>query len=372
MKIRRIILKNVRNFVDFDYTFEDGWTGKIPEALLLIGPNGSGKTTLLEVISGLWQILPAFLSTHYVRRVELPSSNLMLYGTLVAIEIVGLREKSLWLFSTHGGPGTLGDREFIEETSQAYRIGYHYPYDHNDDRMVRILGWVEPGLGFRDYYENASNSDVPEYFPKWVQEWNQVLTENLFGKRKDLPNVVYLESEMRHLLSIDEKLSVQPEPDEFRWLARYEPTTSRKGSLHNYLYNLKVVDETTFQQIVDETNEFLLGKSLNGFDRRTGDLMVKLENGHEHSINDLSSGEKQVLLMLATITRWLRPGGIVLIDEPDLHLHPTLTTAFVSHLRRMIKKKGGQLIIASHATELWQDFTESHRVELGRLGEMAA
>jgi len=75
--------------------------------------------------------------------------------------------------------------------------------------------------------------------------------------------------------------------------------------------------------------------------------------------------------MLATITRWLRPGGIVLIDEPDLHLHSSLTTAFVAHLRRMVATKNGQLIIASHAPELLQDFTTSHRVELGSLSEVA-
>ena len=68
--------------------------------------------------------------------------------------------------------------------------------------------------------------------------------------------------------------------------------------------------------------------------------------------------------MLATITRWLRPGGIVLVDEPDLHLHVSLATAFVSHLRRMVAEKGGQLIIASHMPELWELFTDSHTVRL--------
>ena len=42
MKIRRIILKGVRNFTDFDHCFEDTWNGEVPDSLLLIGPNGSG------------------------------------------------------------------------------------------------------------------------------------------------------------------------------------------------------------------------------------------------------------------------------------------------------------------------------------------
>jgi len=124
-----------------------------------------------------------------------------------------------------------------------------------------------------------------------------------------------------------------------------------------------VVDEATFQAIIDQVNAFLIGKRLTGFNRR-GELMVRVDGGGSHSIDDFSSGEKQVLLMIATITRWLRPGGVVLIDEPDLHLHPSLTTAFVGHLRRMIADKQGQLLIASHAPELWQDFTPSISVNL--------
>jgi ABC-type multidrug transport system ATPase subunit len=58
MKIRRVILEDVNNFVQrFDYSFEDEWTGQVPESLLLIGPNGSGKTTLLNVIAGLLDLL---------------------------------------------------------------------------------------------------------------------------------------------------------------------------------------------------------------------------------------------------------------------------------------------------------------------------
>jgi len=221
--------------------------------------------------------------------------------------------------------------------------------------------YAEPGATATDETEQVSSG--------WQQRWAQRLTENILGKRADLPNVVYLESETRVLLPLEEKFSVQPEAEEFHWLARYEPTTSRKGSLHNYLYNLKVVDEATFQAIVDQANAFLIGKRLAGFNRR-GELMVEVDGGGLHYIDDFSSGEKQVLLMIATITRWLRPGGIVLIDEPDLHLHPSLTTAFVGHLRRMIADKHGQLLIASHAPELWQDFTPSHRVELGPLNEV--
>jgi predicted ATPase len=355
MKIRRIVLKNVRNFVDFDYTFEDSWTGEIPDALLLIGPNGSGKTTILEVIAELWQLV-----AEYFQDSELHLPNPLSYNSLAAIEIIGFEREPLWVSFT-GLSEQLPD--FISTEIDAHRVAIWSRQDIPEGTTSLSSDYAEPGNPYFTYRWG-------EQMSHWKQKWSQLLTQNILGKVSDLPNLVYLPSEIRQLLPVKEKFTVQPESEDYHWLARYEPVLSRKGSLHNYLYNLKVVDETAFQQIVEQANDFMPDKQLNGFDRRTGDLLVKLKNGLEHSINNLSSGEKQVLLMLATITRWLRPGGIVLIDEPDLHLHPTLTTAFVAHLRRMIKEKGGQLIIASHVTELWQDFTESHRVELGRLGEM--
>jgi ABC-type glutathione transport system ATPase component len=45
----------------------------------------------------------------------------------------------------------------------------------------------------------------------------------------------------------------------------------------------------------------------------------------------------------------------------------SLMNAFVSHLRRLVEEKGGQLILASHAPELWKEFTDSQTIQLGTL-----
>ncbi len=360
MQIKRVILRNVRNFVEFDRIFEDPWNERIPDSLLLIGPNGSGKTTLLDVIAYLWQLLECYLRMGEgitVGEVLSPSRILGASG-LAGVEIVGLEDGPVWVFT--------GDEEACHELA-AEQVNSHRievfmdPIDFLSRPRTLSYLYAEPGATAPDGTERTSSD--------WQQRWAQRLTENILGKRADLPNVVYLESETRVLLPLEEKFSVQPEAEEFHWLARYEPTASRKGSLHNYLYNLKVIDTATFEAIIEQANAFLIGKKLTGFNRR-GELMVEVDGGGSHSIDDFSSGEKQVLLMIATITRWLRPGGIVLIDEPDLHLHPSLTTAFVGHLRRMVADKHGQLLIASHAPELWRDFTPSHRVELGPLNEV--
>jgi predicted ATPase len=357
MQIRHVLFKNVRNFESFDQSFADSWSGRIADSLLLIGPNGSGKTTLLNVIADLWRVWEMCL----LREDESPLTHESLLGgmtlaraDLAAIEIVGLDSAPVWICA--------GKEKICQE----------FALDHVDSHKLGVVHYDDHD-GYESHWYAApgvAEFGIASPFSGWENGWVKRLTENLFIKQQDLPNVVYLQSENRFLPAIDEKFSVQPEPEEFRWLARYEPATSRKGSLQNYLYNLKVVRESVFEKIIAEANTFLIGKRLDGFDPRTGDLMVEIDKRGQHPISDLSSGEKQVLLMLATITRWLRPGGIVLIDEPDLHLHSSLTTAFVGHLRRMVAAQNGQLLIASHAPELLQDFTTSHRIELGRLSEI--
>jgi len=353
MQIRRVILKQVRSFHDFDYSFEDSWTGRVPEALLLIGPNGSGKSTLLDVVAALWQGMAD--SLHGTNPLaDTIGARLLPSVGLAAMEVIGFEPESLWIYT--GRPDAV--REFAAAHTDAHRFG-----------LEKLRGahvgnvYAPPGLSEGGSKGERRQEEI------WTDRLTDRLTENQLGKRADLPNLVYLASESRQLLPLAKKFSVQPEPEEYQWLARYKPVASRRGSLQNYLYNLKVVDEVRFNEIASQFNRFLVGKRLNGFDKRTGDLKVQVGNGQSHPIEELSSGEKQVLLMLATVTRWLRPGGIALVDEPDLHLHVSLARAFVSHLRRMVEEKGGQLIIASHMPELWEEFTDSHRVRLNASDE---
>lgn len=349
MQIRRVILKQVRNFRDFDCSFEDGWTGRVPDALLLMGPNGSGKSTLLEAMTALWRGLAD--SLHGENPLTEPGgARLLQSARLVAMEIIGFEQESLWIYA--GEPDAV--QEFAAAHVDAHRFGL--PDKLRDVHADGV--YTPPGLSDQVIEREQGQAE------NWTERLADRLAENQLGKRADLPNLVHLASESRQLFPLTERFSVQPEPEEYQWLARYEPTVSRRGSLQNYLYNLRVVDEASFDEIASQFNRFLVDKRLNGFDRRTGSLLVQVASGDSHPIEELSSGEKQVLLMLATVTRWLQPGGVVLIDEPDLHLHVSLAMAFISHLRRLLADKGGQLIIASHMPELWELFTDSHTVRL--------
>jgi predicted ATPase len=357
MKIRSIILKGVRNFKNFEQSFEDSWSGKIPDSLLLIGPNGSGKTTLLNVVAGLWQLLYDSLGNDEKDLDQKPFGIYLATAKLAAIEITGfLNTPPFWLFA---GNNLEEFDAFVQAHPQDLRIGRLYRIE----AITYLAHWD-------NYYYLPGTNQAGEtdatgaILPTWYIEWRERLVQNVYGNKHDLPNLVFMESESRLLAPIKDSGGITPEPDEFQWLSRYEPSTSRKGSLQNYLFGLKAVNPDTYNNVIQQVNSFLFGKKLVDFSTQSYELMVEV--GQErHRAVDLSSGEKQILLMLATITRRLEPGGIVLIDEPDLHLHVSMMNAFVGHLRRFVEKKGGQLILASHAPELWREFTETETVRLG-------
>jgi predicted ATPase len=195
---------------------------------------------------------------------------------------------------------------------------------------------------------------------------------------EELPNVLYFEPDNRQLLAPRDGLDLTrdlQDPPLYHWIARYEPTTRRAGHLGSMLYRMQVTAPDALKAILEDINAYLGGKRLAGF-APSGDLEVAIhgtsgEQAIRHPVYELSSGERQVFIMVAMLRRWLHRGGLVLIDEPDLHLHPSLRGALLGRLRRIVAEREGQLLITSQAERLWKDFTRpAERIELGEQAEV--
>ncbi|WP_166648232.1 AAA family ATPase [Hymenobacter sp. UV11] len=75
----------------------------------------------------------------------------------------------------------------------------------------------------------------------------------------------------------------------------------------------------------------------------------------ELSLDFMSSGSgfMQILQILTPIYRFCPDfSSIVLLDEPDAHLHPNLQTALAKTLRDIQKELGIQIIISTHSTSI--------------------
>lgn len=82
-------------------------------------------------------------------------------------------------------------------------------------------------------------------------------------------------------------------------------------------------------------------------------------------LDDLSSGEKSIIQMFYPLIehriRSLLRGATeapqldpicVLIDEPELHLHPNLQAKVLDHLRLLVADEGAQVILTTHSPHI--------------------
>ncbi|MBW3510604.1 AAA family ATPase [Janthinobacterium sp. NKUCC06_STL] len=69
----------------------------------------------------------------------------------------------------------------------------------------------------------------------------------------------------------------------------------------------------------------------------------------------LSSGQKIILSILAKIVEHIEPTSIVIIDEPETHLHPSLMAAFMHALRTVLTKYDSYAIVATHSPVILQE-----------------
>ena len=64
-------------------------------------------------------------------------------------------------------------------------------------------------------------------------------------------------------------------------------------------------------------------------------------------IASAGSGFQQVLMLLAFLNT--RPGAVLLLDEPDAHLHIILQDAIYHELKTVAARQGSQLVVATHS-----------------------
>ena len=112
--------------------------------------------------------------------------------------------------------------------------------------------------------------------------------------------------------------------------------------------------EDDFKMIFDE---ILPGKQLEGLNiGPIGNFRVSIsESGvsRPFDIDSLSSGEKGLILTFLLIRRSIVRGGIVLIDEPELHLNPGVCRKLLDFLiDQCIKPNDLQAVICTHSAEI--------------------
>ena len=333
MKVQHLVLQNVRSIKSLDLDFRDPATRKPMLRIVLAGANGSGKTTILECIFGLMRSLG-------LPKPKIPYLERGTGSACLVLQPPADLSKSPWsiIFNTDPRP-----KEY-DRSREAYLRWDYY----GDDNGYRRVEDADISLLF------ASQEGEDDFFQK--------------------ASLVYL-TDNRRLLPT-EGGPIAPE-EENPWAYRYTPTDQWKGSVESYLVwqnyldledRDKGINADRFQRVTSVVNRILDQKRISGVER--GRIAVEISGQKKHGLDDLSSGERQILLLLVEIVRRIKPGGIILIDEPEISLHPTWQRALVAALDKIIEQYDAQVIMATHSLEIATSVMPHEVISLSDLDDL--
>lgn len=92
---------------------------------------------------------------------------------------------------------------------------------------------------------------------------------------------------------------------------------------------------------------------------RSGVETKELKTEARRLFKNLSSGHKIVLLTITRLVETVEEKTLVLLDEPEAHLHPPLLSAFVRALSDFLINRNGVALIATHSPVVLQEVPSS-------------
>ena len=302
-----------------------GWNQEIPDVMLVGGRNGSGKTSLLELI---YQGLEAVVQFNYIHT-----------------------------------PNVWRDRDSNIDASVTFNLA-----GTSCDRLLvrRSLMRVEPAEADQPSKCIADYTNVEErgHYAFSVQELVNELVEPAGPNPRTRieTGMLYIPSDRSLLLPPTQSKTPGKLEDHELFCWRWSMPQNWGQSVEALLYSARWADLNAKELGYEPTNfaayQSAFGHFFGASKRlewtRTGDLVVSTESGQQHDLSGLSSGEKQVLVLCAEISRRWRPGSLVLIDEPELHLHEQWQTALWTFLLKTQQERRGQLIVATQSDHLFR------------------
>jgi ABC-type cobalamin/Fe3+-siderophores transport system ATPase subunit len=117
-----------------------------------------------------------------------------------------------------------------------------------------------------------------------------------------------------------------------------------------------------FGSVLDEINTLLDRVRLERHDQ-TGFEIIDRETNQVAKPEDISSGESELVSLGIEFLAFVHEAeqqktNFLLIDEPDVHLHPDLQDRLASFATRVLKDQPVVLIVATHSTALLAGFSE--------------
>lgn len=301
MKIEKVHIKNIKGIKNLELSFKKD--NKILDLIVLAGVNGSGKTTILEAIKD-------FFNNKYLNFNKPEKSNVNLDIFFEDFEKKQIEEAK---------KSSIDNYEHKLQDFFSALQSYEYNRKNNGEYYSYLIAkfFENPP---KIIYVPAENKfeEIQTYSTTLSKEYKFINTINS-NVIRDIPS--YIATRRNYLATIEEDLTMKE-------------ITNKVVNEINGIFDILELDV-----------------KLKGFSKNEKTMPV-FENsaGEEFDINDLSSGEKQLFLRTLSIKMLEPKNSIILIDEPELSLHPKWQQRIIEVYKKI--GENNQIIVATHSPHI--------------------
>ena len=308
MKIKNLHIEEYNGLENLDINFES--EGKVLDLIVLAGINGSGKTRVLESIRYWFEM---FRSKAVNVELFYEENEREVLESLMNSEGLTEIEKEM--------------QKEIEYTDCLRNIKfYNYDYRHNKT-------------------ENRN--------------YNSKIISKSFEKLKIFPKLIYVPTEINFEEIKKAQTNLKKEYSFINIVDSYEikniPSyiATRISKVANEEENLTMgqVRKKVFAEINGIFEILELDVKLSEISKDENSMPIFTDSsGKKFGINELSSGEKQLFLRTLAIKMLEPENSIIMIDEPELSLHPKWQQKIVDVYRKI--GRNNQIILATHSPHI--------------------
>lgn len=389
MHIQQVQIKNFRALEDIEITFDN-------RVNVIVGPNAVGKTTILESL----RLVKAIVSP---RTANESTQALFALGASSPHAPQNLNLSALLRDS--GTPATLRTSYLISQDEQIW-------LNLNTDAMARnilqsrmgqafanpavMLAYLGSGEGLANL--DRTNAEVAHALQiikknggavsvklKLSTKGLEVVEGALEGgiiAALDQKNPPYTTSFSyfpadRALPQGEQQVQIGGADAQQQLESHNSQPQLKYARLKNTIFNSLLIQDASGKSAIADDFKIILegilrGKRLKGFGiSNVGLLTIQVEDIETHRVFDIdamSSGEKGLILTFLLIERTVEVDGVILLDEPELHLNPAVCKDLLSFLiNNYAIRKNLQIILCSHSPEILASALENDECSLFHL-----
>lgn len=391
MNIKNLTIKNVKSFGrEVSIDFQD-------DLNIFIGPNAGGKSNLLDILNLTliyfflhpWRVRPEYDETNTVLRRKYFEERHIIFDPINRfLEKHTKRKEEIQQIKIVFSPEEEDIANIKNIITFGEKLSNFEKREYNSNKLesefllnlkeFNIDSLIEEGLEF--IIDNNNPIQVSNLKQKHkvffnylrffnflnilVEEYNQSITEDSEKIPNLYPPIIYFSpyriSQIPNLTVTLSAINL------FDLLEKYQKSDSKTISstfdVANYYFakKLRYLDDKTNQFEVEEevklTKKYVrkLGYKNFGYTCKNKErniyegFLIKMDNT-QLDFSKASGGEKEILNFLMGIFALNVKNGVIIIDEPELHLHPKWQEILLELFDDFTKSRGIQFFIVTHS-----------------------